>query len=211
MHKYARTTWKIITVLFLCYFIYTMYSLIFYVFLKDSNFEKCDNDRVEIFVLTNGVHSDIVVPLENSIIDWNTLVDPSKTRSGNSNVKYVAFGWGEKDFYLNTPTWSDLKFRTAVKALFLMNTTAMHVTFYSQLTESNTCKKICVTQEDYKSLVMYIENSFVKKDGLLVLIKGFSYADNDLFYYANGRYNLFVTCNIWTIKALRKAGVGFLF
>ena len=33
--------------------------------------------------------------------------------------KFVSFGWGDKNFYANTPTWKDVTFSVGFKALFL--------------------------------------------------------------------------------------------
>jgi hypothetical protein len=56
-------------------------------------------------------------------------------------VNYLAFGWGDKGFYLNTPEWADLKVSTALNAAFGLSSSAIHSTFYKKLRENETCKK----------------------------------------------------------------------
>ena len=171
----------------------------------NSEFKPCNKDAIEIYILTNGVHADLVLPLRNDIKDWSIFVNPMDTKSQSSHFNYVAFGWGDKGFYLQTPTWEDLKFKTAFNAMFFLSTTAMHVSFYQRLIEGESCKKVCISQGSYKKLITYIDNSFKTNNNLPNLIKGASYDDNDLFYDAKGTYSMFYTCNTWANDGLKTA------
>src|SRR5690349_18461535 len=66
----------------------------------NSDFTDCDRDAVPVFIKTNGVHTDVVVPFRNEIADWSKFVKPSDTRGEDTSAAYVAFGWGDKGFYL---------------------------------------------------------------------------------------------------------------
>ena len=66
-----------------------------------------------VYLNTNGVHLDIVIPIENV---ENLVLSGIKY---NRNEKYLSFGWEDKNFYINTPTWSDLTVNNAFRALFL--------------------------------------------------------------------------------------------
>lgn len=161
---------------------------------------------IPIYINSNGVHTDIVVPLKNDVKDWSKDILFTHTVAKDTVADFVAFGWGDKGFYLDTPEWSDLKASTAFKAAFYMSTSAMHTRFYKSLKEDAECKKILITKEDYAALVKYIEESFKLDDAQNVQwISGHSYGKYDAFYEANGRYSLFYTCNTWANQAL-KAG-----
>ena len=88
-------------------------------------------DQVEVYIKTNGVHTDIVIPVVTDQIDWSTYIPFSDTKS-KKQYKYLAVGWGDKGFYLDTPEWKDLKFSTAFKAAFWLGESAMHTTFYNE-------------------------------------------------------------------------------
>ena len=161
---------------------------------------------IPIYINSNGVHTDIVVPLKNDVKDWTKDILFSQTVAQDTVANFVAFGWGDKGFYLDTPEWSDLKASTAFKAAFYLGSSAMHTRFYKSLKEDAECKKIMITKEDYASLVTYIEESFELDDTKKVQwISGNSYGKYDAFYEAQGRYSLFYTCNTWANQAL-KAG-----
>lgn len=161
---------------------------------------------IEIFILSNGVHTDIVVPIKNEFKDWSNEIRFQQTKSKDSLVNYLAFGWGDKGFYLNTPEWSDLKASTAFNAAFGLSSSAMHTTFYKKMNENASCKKIKISSQEYQKLITYISESFkLDSDQNVQWISGNSYGNRDAFYEANGSYNLFFTCNTWANNALKTA------
>ncbi|HEY3385261.1 MAG TPA: TIGR02117 family protein [Saprospiraceae bacterium] len=163
---------------------------------------------VEIYIVTNGVHADIVVPIRAEQMDWSKQILFAHTREQDSLASFVSFGWGDRQFYIETPEWKDLKWKTAMKAILGLNSTAIHTTFYKSLNEGTDCKKLILNKNQYERLVMYIENSFTKNvDGSFVQIgPELSYGPNDAFYEAQGNYNLFFTSNTWTNDALKACG-----
>lgn len=167
-----------------------------------------DDDSAEdvaIYIKSNGVHTDIVFPIKTVYKDWTPLVHPTQTTSKDSTFQYVGIGWGDHDFYLNTPQWSDLKPSTAFKAAFWMGTGLMHATFHHEVKESERCVKVMVSKSEYLKMVAFAESSFILENGQSVLIPNASYGDHDLFFKAHGKYNLFYTCNAWANNCL-KAG-----
>lgn len=165
-------------------------------------------DEVSIYLLTNGVHSDIVLPARTAQMDWNTFVPFSHTTSKDTLAQYLAFGWGDKGFYLQTPTWADLKFSTAFKATFALSTAAMHTTYYRDMYEGDDCVKIMISRDQYARLVEYVKSGFQQDaDGRAMHIRtNANYGPTDAFYEGRGRYNLFYTCNTWTNNALKRCG-----
>ncbi|KAF0238318.1 MAG: hypothetical protein FD181_1129 [Prolixibacteraceae bacterium] len=161
--------------------------------------QDCPADK-EIYITTNGVHLDIVMHMENLESEFMKKLEILP------GTKYVSFGWGDKEFYLNTPEWKDLTFKTAFKALFLKSETAMHVTFYRGFGAHWKPLKLCGPQ--LAALNRYIGDSFKKNEhGKLQKIAAPGYYDNDAFYEATGSFSLFKTCNVWVNKALKEIGV----
>ena len=164
------------------------------------------DDGVTVFILSNGVHTDIVVPIRNDIKDWSQEIRFDHTKSKDSLMNYLAFGWGDKGFYLNTPEWSDLKPSTAFKAAFNLGTSAIHTTFYKSMKVDQDCKEIKISAEEYKKLIRFISETFqLDANKKPQWISGHSYGNHDAFYEAKGSYNLFYTCNSWTNSALKAA------
>ncbi len=170
--------------------------------------EKNAKDEVAIYIKTNGVHTDIVVPVRNDQMDWSKEVKFSNTRSSDTTFQYLGMGWGDKGFYLETPNWSDLKVSVAFRAATGLSTTAIHATYFNFMIEDSTCKKIMISKEQYGRLIRYITNSFQKdSDGHWINIKTTAnYGETDAFYEANGSYSMFHTCNTWANVGLKTCG-----
>ena len=178
--------------------------------IPSNAFYKSPEEGVDIYIKSNGVHTDLVLPVHNDLFDWRTKLDTTTFQQEKKAFEYVAIGWGDKGFYLETPTWADLKFSTAFSAMFLFTPTAMHVTYRTYAPEVGTyAKKIRISKEQYLTLVAYVQNSFQRDEkGNFLRISSYHYANaNDNFYEANGRYSLFKTCNVWTNSALKEIGV----
>jgi len=170
--------------------------------------EADSRDEVTIYIKTNGVHTDIVMPVRNDVTDWSREVKYANTRSQDTTYGYLAMGWGDKGFYLQTPTWADLKASVACKAAFGLSTTAIHATYYAQLREDATCRRIDISKEQYMRLVQFIIADFCKDDDghFMPIRTNANYGATDAFYEANGRYSLFYTCNTWANSALKHCG-----
>jgi uncharacterized protein (TIGR02117 family) len=170
--------------------------------------ESNTQQDITIYLRSNGVHADVVVPIKTEAKDWSQSIAYKNTRSGDTVFTYVAFGWGDKGFYLETPTWNDLKASTAFRAAFGLGTSAMHTTFYNDLSEDEYCVRLSVSKDQYQRLVSYIEKSLQNdSSGKAITIgENARYGNNDAFYEAKGNYNLFHTCNTWTNNALKAAG-----
>ncbi len=166
-------------------------------------------DELDIYILTNGVHVDLVVPTTYKDYNWFQTVPHLPGGAHDAEFKYLAIGWGDKGFYLNTPTWAELKASTAFKAAFGLSGSAIHATYYKAMTESETCKKISISEEQYQRLVEYIHAGFTKneKGQFIAIDTEVSYQGyRDAFYEAEGRYSLFKTCNSWANKGLKASG-----
>ena len=156
-------------------------------------------EEIPIYLSTNGVHTDFVLPVANEIVDWRSVL-----ALANTQVNWVAFGWGDRGFYLDTPTWSDLKLTTALGALSGTGKTAMHVTTYTYFVKDSSAVELKLTKAEYSALTAYIDASFQKKVGLYQQIETEGYSSSDAFYEAKGSYSLFYTCNTWVNQGLKR-------
>lgn len=162
--------------------------------------------KIEIYILTNGVHTDIVLPVKNEYFNWSKQVKFTDTKAKDSTAQFMAIGWGDKGFYLETPTWADLKASTALKAATGLSSSALHVTFYKNMKEGVDCKKITIDSNEYKKLIVFINDSFqLNNDNVTKINTEAVYGENDAFYEANGSYSMFYTCNSWANQALKEA------
>ena len=165
---------------------------------------KQEKAAITIYIQTNGVHSDIVVPAKTLVKDWTKTILYKQTLAADSTYNYLAFGWGDRAFYLETPTWAELKPSNALKAAFWLGKSAMHTVYQKDMVKNKQHIKIALTALEYENLVHYIEASFKQNKGKIIPIKtSVHYNNTDAFYKANYHYSLFNTCNTWTNNALK--------
>lgn len=166
---------------------------------------------IECFVVSTGVHTDVLVPVQSDVINWTEQFPVSDYEPISGDPKYVGFGWGDRGFFMETPTWDDLKVSTALNAMFLPSETVMHV-FYSEETPKvgEMSRSFKLTKEQFQLLIQFIQESFEtngqEKPKPYVVAKDY-YWQNDRFYPGTGSYFCTYTCNTWTNNALEAAGV----
>ena len=160
----------------------------------------CTAKKETIYLSTNGIHLDIILPQQQvSVALMKALAIPA-------TVPYIAFGWGDKDFYLHTPTWQDLTFKTFIKAMFFKSESVMHVTKYNGQRTSWVAVAVCKQQID--KINQYIAASFqTTSTGEVLEIKDAGYTRIDTFYEAKGSYTCFNTCNNWVNGLLKQANI----
>ena len=141
--------------------LYLVAALILGLIPVNRHFREHD-DGMLVYLLSNGIHSDIVLPLHSGDIFWDDFFRDSESIQKIPGVKYIAFGWGNRLFYLNTPEWNDLTPSIAVNALFIKTEPAMHVTFYSYTPVSgDLCISIKINHDQLKHLSEFVKSSFV--------------------------------------------------
>lgn len=209
--RIIKTAIKIVVgflILFICLvLIYLLMSLLFSLI---GVKEKPETGRkVGIYIQTNGVHTDFVMPIKYDTIDWSRKIRFENTPGKDSSMQFVSFGWGDREFYLNTPTWADLKFSTAFKASFGLTKSAIHITFYKAVEESKSCIRLEISENQYIRLKNYLESYFIEDSGgnyINIKFNPSYYGSNDSFYEAKGSYSLFFTCNTWANRGLKVCG-----
>ncbi len=158
---------------------------------------------VEIMVGTNGVHTELVMPLVTPEKDWRRDFPAADLAQAQRDYTHVAVSWGEREVFLNTPTWWDLSPMTVLRIAGVGGKGLLHVAHYVRPAPSDDFRPLTVTHEQYRRLVAAIERSLPQ--GPRIRYDG--YGPQDVFYEAPGEYTVTNTCNQWTSDRLAKAGV----
>jgi uncharacterized protein (TIGR02117 family) len=161
------------------------------------------DDGVTIMVETNGVHTAIVMPLATRTKDWRTDFPATDLAAPGLAYTHVSVSWGEREVFLNTPSWSDLSIPKAFNAAS-GGDGLLHVAHYIRPAPSPDHRELTISEAEYARLVGAIEAQVLPAkqrktyDG---------YSTYDVFYDAPGTYHLGNTCNQWTSDMLALAGV----
>ncbi|MGN6374444.1 MAG: TIGR02117 family protein [Sphingomonas sp.] len=165
-------------------------------------------EGVRIYVRTNGIHTDLVVPVAAGGVDWRDLIRPGDIADPRyAAYDHLAIGWGDRRFYLETPTWRDVRPDTVIHAVLGDGETLVHVEHIPAPVPDAADRAVMLRPQEYRRLAAFIRHSFahVPPGQRPAVFHG--YGDYDAFYAAFGRYDGLMTCNAWTGAALRAAGV----
>jgi len=166
---------------------------------------------VTVYLRTNGAHAELVLPAQWPY-DWRLELPPGDVvdaarRAAPPALNWIAFGWGDRDFFIRTRTWRDLRTGTAVSALLGRGPAAMHVEYLARPQEYR-AQRIDLSAAQYQRLVEGLRGGFARDAvGRPRRLDDPGYFDTDAFYEGSGRYTLWLTCNEWIRRVLAGAGV----
>jgi len=187
---------------------YLLLAVLLSLLVANPGFEEAEAG-VTVYVTTNGLHAYFMLPTRNAVMDWTKHADPADFPGASAAPAYFEIGWGERQFYLETPTWSDMRVGTTLQALLWPTRSALHVTYWPRAPRPDErTYPIRLSRRQYERLADWISGYFVlnaKGEGVLIPVPG--YFDRDRFYESHGRYSALWTCNNWVGAGLKKAGV----
>ena len=158
-----------------------------------------------IYLADNGVHVDVIMPIDGQGLDWRPLLPPRDFAAVDPNAGWIAFGSGERRVYLNTPTWWDVTPRTIWSAL-TGGERVMHVEYVPS--PDYAVRQVRLRPEEYRRLWAAIRSDFeLDSRGRPRRIDHPGYGPSDGFYRATGKANAIRTCNAMAAHWLRLAGV----
>jgi uncharacterized protein (TIGR02117 family) len=158
--------------------------------------------QAEIYLDNNGRHFDIWLPAE-----YCGFIEDSESDAAG----WYGFGWGDRDFFLNTPYAADINPGVLLKALFLPSRSVLAV----QHSVSAPGQRLSVTSmkagtDEIKKASSYIESWFIRNPEGLERVPSElvhpSYVGYQ-FFESRGLYSIFFTSNNWVNQVLKKAGL----
>ena len=158
-----------------------------------------------IYIADNGVHADIILPVDSNGLNWAPLFLKKDFADAPAGARWIAFGSGEKDIYLDTPRWRDIRLSTIWRAL-VGGPRLVHVEYVPSPVYA--VRQIRLRKDEYRRLWLAIHAGFaLSPSGRPVPIEHRGYGPNDAFYRATGTASAFLTCNVVVAHWLRLAGV----
>ena len=121
--------------------------------------------------------------------------------------EYVEVGLGARDFYIapEGTLW------LALKAVFWPTPGVLHVVCVDgpvqQFFRQREIVEILVSDRGFHRLAVFIGDAYAKDGSGRTMVVGRGQYANSRFYVAREKYFLLKTCNTWTARALRSAGL----
>lgn len=169
---------------------------------RNGDWEEPANG-VTILVGHNGIHTEIIMPIATEAVDWRTHFPLDDIDNSARDYTHVGVSWGERSFFLETPTWSDLNLVTAISALF-GGDGLIHAAYYVRPAPADDFRELRIRPEEYRTLIDQITRDLMPPDDRKTYG---GYSTHDVFYDARGTYHLGNTCNQWTSDRLAAAGI----
>jgi uncharacterized protein (TIGR02117 family) len=158
---------------------------------------------IDIWVAASPAHTELIVPVVAAGHDWRRRISATQFADGREPTGHISLSWGERDFFLTTPTWADLDLLTGLRALFRSESSLIHVYRLDVSPEQWLAGsvRIRLTEEAYLRLAAGIDRRFAGGPPIP------GYGPDDVFHPAHGRYSFLHTCNQWSADRLAEAGV----
>lgn len=161
-------------------------------------------EAITILVQSNGVHTALILPLVIPARDWRGTFPASDIAASARPYSHVSISWGERQVFLNTPTWWDLSPGTALRVIGIGGDGLVHVAHYVRPAPDTNTRSLRLRRSEYARLVTAIDAQ-LGPDWPGRHYPG--YGSQDVFYETGGRYTVLRTCNQWTSDMLAAAGV----
>ena len=154
-----------------------------------------------IYLVSHKGHSGIVV--KQSDIPKKLWIE----KEAFSNYELIEVGWGDREYYMAQNATSGL----AMKAIFLPTSSVLHVVGVNNPVQAffpgSKVIAFRVTVEGIVNLCQFIDNSYKRDHDRSSAYLGKGKYGYSKFYSAKGSFYVFNTCNTWSGRALRSAGI----
>ncbi len=163
--------------------------------------EKKDAPLHSVYITNHGWHTGFILPAEELHEELPFL--PIRF----DNALYYEIGWGDRKFYQANQITTGLTIRT----VFWPTESVVHIIAIPinplLYFEESEVIELRLKDEAFISLIKFIASSFKRREDMQVIdLKKGVYGDSQ-FYKGEGDYYLMNTCNKWTAKGLKSAGV----
>ncbi|MNJ82614.1 hypothetical protein D3C87_00160 [compost metagenome] len=209
-----KKAWNILTASIRIFFelLFAFICMYILIFLSLSPFtvsvEETNDPKTEIiYVSSNGIHSDVILPIRHPLMNWESTLSMHQMLSVDTFQTHLKFGWGDKNFFLRTKEWSDMEVGVVLNTVFGRGPGAMHLILCTPKDLDKTgLVEIHLTKKQYQKLCVFIKRSFLFENGKAQVIEKHPYGTYDFFFDSSIEYNMTYTCNTWTNNALKRAG-----
>ncbi len=174
----------------------------------NNDFEPTPNG-VEVLFISDPLHAGIMVPIEHDVMDWREHFPVRCFAGDTAHATHVLFGWGDRAFCIETPTWADMKFSTTLRALFWPTDSSLRVSLLQPDDSPYQARAVSISADQYRRLTDYISASFLRDAAgqTFVQIPGAAHGRNDAFFESRDTYQAANNCNNWIGGAMKHCGI----
>lgn len=163
--------------------------------------QKDPGGEVKIYVTKRGWHTGLLIP------KTNIKASIPAVAADFPDASHLNFSWGDKKFFMAPRGTVFL----ALRAALLPTRSVMHVDGLDRLppwyTESPDVVAVELSQQGFDSMAAFIKESFEREQDSALVVLRENVGGMSSFYLSGITYWGTRTCNVWTARALKKAGL----
>lgn len=166
-------------------------------------------NEVEVLLIAGPIHYDFLLPLNEATLARFSELEAHGLPIRHPNARWLLIGWGAREFYTTTGSYSDVNPRAILRGVF-GDSSVIRADVLGDLYPDVAPLRVSMSAAQYDRLTQAMEATFDQRpDSTWVGLNTPGFTKSDRFFAANGRFHLFATCNTWVGKMLRAAGLPF--
>lgn len=157
-----------------------------------------------MLLLSNPIHTDLAFPADPDVLQRFSMLANDNFQLTDPRIAWIIVGWGGRSFYLETPTWAELKFMPLMRGL-TFDRSALHVEPVGTINlDQPGIEKLSIEPDAFEAMLQQALAGFeTDPAGNALMIEGAGYGVNERFFEANGYFSALAGCNTWTSAMLR--------
>ncbi len=155
----------------------------------------------EIILAAGVIHYDILLPLNDETRAKFSFLET--TRLPLDEGEWLSVGWGSEAFYTSAGQYSDVTWGALGKAI-TWDRSAMRFEVYGDLPIHPDLQRVTISDAQLDALRTSIYNDL---DMINAPLEAKGLSETDVFFAAQGAFNMARTCNVWIGSKLLDAGV----
>ncbi|WP_170566023.1 TIGR02117 family protein [Ruegeria atlantica] len=164
---------------------------------------------IEVQLIRGPIHYDFLIPLTPATRNRLDDLRRAGVPVDQPEMQWLMVGWGAREFYTTAGTYADVTIAALLKGL-TGDQSVLRVDAFGPLRPDLDLPHIRMDRAQFALFLDAVDASFSRSDqGHLVPLQVAGFSATDRFFVANGRFDLFRTCNVWIGEVLRDADVRF--
>lgn len=208
----ARTVWprrllRLLTVLVAVPFFYLVFGLVGGLVPGPVAPITGDGADVRIGLARGPIHYDFLLPIDAGLRTRFAFAETAGVPLSHPGARWLMLGWGAAEFYTQTGESGDIALGPLAHAV-TGDSAVMRLDVTGPVDGVPGVRFLTITAAQYSALLTGIEADFTRDGaGMPLPAAAGGFGLTDAFFVAEGRFNIFYTCNAWIGARLRAAGV----
>ncbi len=163
---------------------------------------------IEVLLYKGPIHNDFLIPAIPEARAAFGFAEQQGMPVDDPRLRWFVVGWGARAFYTSMGEYGDVTAQALLKAI-TGDTAAIRIDSVGALRPDLDVLSLKMTEVEFTRFLSAINASFKQSDDQTRLPIDAQLTGTDVFYEAEGTFNIFVTCNTWIGRILRDTGFQF--